>query len=225
MKDIIILNQVDSTNDYAKEHYMKLESETVIVAHEQIKGRGRSNHIWNSPTGNLYMTILFKNIKRNSIFNYLMNTSISIVRLLDNYNIDASIKYPNDIIVKNKKIAGILMETKGDEILDYLIIGIGININQLDFKELREKATSIYIEKHKEYNTIGVMKDFISILEVQKELYKEYIMKSYVLGKRIHYSNESFIVTGINKDGKLLLKGSCELEIHMNEISLEELYE
>jgi BirA family biotin operon repressor/biotin-[acetyl-CoA-carboxylase] ligase len=153
-----------------------------------------------------------------------MNASVSVIRLLQKYNIEATIKYPNDILVNGRKICGILIENKGLDKLDYVIVGIGLNINQVDFEELAISATSMSIETSFEYNVDGVIRDFIRILDEQKnDLYNEYLTSSMVIGKTISYKNELYKIETIMNNGSLLLEG--KVEVVLNEISLKELYE
>jgi BirA family biotin operon repressor/biotin-[acetyl-CoA-carboxylase] ligase len=224
MKDIIILDEVTSTNDYLKNHYLKYDHETIVVAKKQTKGRGRLDRVWMSDGSNMYLSILYKNIRRSDLFSHLMNASVSVIRLLQKYNIEATIKYPNDILVNGRKICGILIENKGLDKLDYVIVGIGLNINQVDFEELAISATSMSIETSFEYNVDGVIRDFIRILDEQKnDLYNEYLTSSMVIGKTISYKNELYKIETIMNNGSLLLEG--KVEVVLNEISLKELYE
>jgi BirA family biotin operon repressor/biotin-[acetyl-CoA-carboxylase] ligase len=224
-KNIIILEEVTSTNEYLKQYYKQLPDQTVVIAKKQLQGKGRLSRAWKSDPGNLYMSILKKGISRDSVFMELMNVSVSVVDLLKQCGIDAYIKYPNDIIVGRKKICGILIETMGFQILDYLVIGIGININQEHFQELSHKATSIMIETQKLLNIETVGDNLLQILHKEKDVYKEYIIHSYVIGKQIMYQGMPYIVTGVNLDGSMRLSGFKEINLTLNEISLEELYE
>lgn len=225
MKNVIILEEVTSTNEYLKQYYRQLPSETIVVAKRQSKGKGRLSRTWKSEVGNLYMSILKKGVDRNQIFNELMNVSVSVVRLLKEYGIQSYIKYPNDIIVGTKKICGILIESVGYEKIDTLIIGVGINICQDDFQEISHKATSIFIETGKKEEVDSIRKKFLSILQEEKDVYKEYIIYSYVIGKQIQYQGSQYIVSGVNLDGSIKLNGTKEINVPLNEITLEELYE
>ena len=225
MKNAIILDEVTSTNDYLKQYYKQLPSDVVVFAKKQIQGKGRLSRTWKSEEGNLYMSILKKDFPRTMIFQELMNVSVSVVRLLKEYGIHAYIKYPNDIIVGTKKICGILMESLGYKVLEYLIIGIGVNINQFDFNELSHKATSIFIETERTEEVVTFGEKLYSILQEEKNVYKEYIVHSYVIGKQIYHQGFPYIITGVNLDGSIKLSGFKELSIPLNEISFEELYE
>lgn len=138
-----------STQDLAK----SLEREGVFIAYEQKRGRGKEGRIWYSPAGlGLYMTVAVAiELNPNQLPLVVHKVALEICNWLGTFGLEAGIKKPNDVIVKGKKIAGILAETrikKGQP--SFLYIGIGINLNHSlsDFPfYLKEKATSLFIEK------------------------------------------------------------------------------
>ena len=149
---LIKLDAIDSTNIYVKELIAKgdIKNYTAVISKYQTSGRGRNKNIWqDEPSKNLNFT-LFKEFNGFKIENkFLLNiiSSISVFNLLKKYNLkNLSVKWPNDIMTGNKKISGILIENniRGKSI-NYSIVGIGINVNQLNFKNL-PKATSLRIE-------------------------------------------------------------------------------
>ena len=149
---LIKLDAIDSTNIYVKELIAKgdIKNYTAVISKYQTSGRGRNKNIWqDEPSKNLNFT-LYKEFNGFKIENkFLLNiiSSISVFNLLKNYNLkNLSVKWPNDIMTANKKISGILIENniRGKSI-NYSIVGIGINVNQLNFKNL-PKATSLRIE-------------------------------------------------------------------------------
>ena len=152
---IIKLDAIDSTNSYLKKLLNKeiLDDLTVVVSKHQTKGRGRNGNLWlNKPSLNLAFSIYkkFNNFQIDKKFLLNVITSISVHQILKKYNLnELTIKWPNDIMTGNKKISGILIENKirGNKI-NHSIIGIGININQGEFKNL-PNATSIFIETGK----------------------------------------------------------------------------
>lgn len=225
MENIIILDEVTSTNEYLKQYYKQLPDQTVVVAKKQSKGKGRLSRTWKSEAGNLYMSILNKGFQRKWVFYELMNVSVSIIDILKEYGISAYIKYPNDIIVSNKKICGILMESLGFTVLEYLITGIGVNLNQEDFEELSHKATSVFNETGKKVDITSFREKLYERIRQEKDVYKEYVIHSYVIGKQIFYQGMPYIVTGVNLDGSIQLSGFKVINVPLNEITLEELYE
>lgn len=136
---IINLKRVDSTNDYA--HMLinnnELMDETVIYANFQKHGRGQENNTWESEAWkNLTFTLVLfsKYLKAEQQFYLAHAVSLAIVDFLQSHKIDANIKWPNDILAGNKKIAGILIENSvlNDNLL-YSLVGIGLNVNQQYF--------------------------------------------------------------------------------------------
>lgn len=126
-KRIIHLMSVSSTQDEARKLVLR-EAEpegracpigTVIVADTQESGRGRRNREWVSPTGGLYTSIIMKNDTHLPL-----RVGVAVARALREWSIDALLKWPNDVIVSERKIAGILIEAMSDR----AIVGIGVNI-------------------------------------------------------------------------------------------------
>ena len=149
---LIKLDAIDSTNSYMKEliNYDKIEDYSVIISKHQTSGRGRNKNIWiDKPSMNLNFSMFkhLSNFKIKDKFFLNIITSISVYLLLKKYKIkNISIKWPNDIMAGNKKISGILIEnTIRGKLIINSVLGIGININQLCFKNL-PKATSIILE-------------------------------------------------------------------------------
>ena len=133
-----------------------MSSFSVISARSQTAGRGQRGNIWLSePDKNLTFSIVVK--YEGGLFSHMSAaeqiiiteiTSLTIVELLSNYGIDAKIKWPNDIYVNDKKICGILIEHSVCKAsLVHSIIGVGLNVNQLDFDKSLANPTSILLEK------------------------------------------------------------------------------
>lgn len=132
---LVELDIIDSTNDYLKQNYQQLPNFTIAKANYQTNGHGQFGRVWESKyKQNLMISILIK--KELPFLNNDVNPIIvsSILNTLDEFDIVAHYKYPNDIYVGHKKMAGILIETKYDENLKYMIIGIGLNVNQAEFE-------------------------------------------------------------------------------------------
>jgi len=171
---IIKLDAIDSTNSYLKKLLNKecLDDLTVVVSNHQTQGRGRNGNVWlNKPSLNLAFSIYKRFIDFEIDKKFMLNviSSISVYETLKKYNLfDLTIKWPNDIMTANKKISGILIENnvRGNRI-KHSIIGIGININQSEFKNL-PNATSIFIETGK-LNSIDMIAQ-----ELQKALEKNF---------------------------------------------------
>ena len=148
-------DSVDSTNNEAKRRIDSLADLSVISAVEQTAGRGQRGNIWLSDPGkNLTFSIavkyggeLFADASPENEFVINGIISLSVVELLAVHGIDARIKLPNDIYVNGKKICGILIEHSvlGSSLV-HSIIGVGLNVNQLDFDESLANPTSMLLE-------------------------------------------------------------------------------
>ena len=228
-KQIINLDSVNSTNDYIKKNIDSLDEGCFVIDKQQTRGRGRHNNSWESPLGNLYCSYLVKgNFNRENIFEFHTTTSIAIIKTLERYSLSGLIKFPNDIIVNSKKIAGILIETIGYEKIDYVIVGIGINLNQREFLDLNSKATSISKEKGRDVNIVSFMNVLLACINNTKAdgtTFSEYLDKSIVIDRRITYNGNEAIIKQIKPNGNIVLENSNTLyEVNYNEISLSEIY-
>lgn len=152
-QQILYYESIDSTNKYAKQIATEENSEgIVVISEEQTEGRGRLGRNWTSPKGKgVWMSIIVKpDIEPIDASKVTQITAASIYSALREMGIETQIKWPNDIILNNKKVCGILTEMSSEMMqINYMVIGIGINANleQDDIPEdIREKATSIKIE-------------------------------------------------------------------------------
>ena len=166
----ILLDSVDSTNNYAKSISKETLENVLIIANNQTAGRGTKGSTWYSEANsNILMSFLIKNIKNKST---LKDITIKIGKIVyevlnNNFNLDFEIKLPNDIMCNNKKICGILCErSMANEKTNYLVIGIGINVNQITFNdEIKNIATSLKKELGYDINK----NDLISEIEKKVE--------------------------------------------------------
>ena len=152
----IYLDSIDSTNNWVKFHLSELSSLTCIIAKEQTAGRGRFKRHWISPRGeNIYAT-LYLTVPLGS--GYLSNLgqimAFACAKVLRGLGFGAQLKWPNDILIHGKKIAGVLTEiiTQAEEIA--VIIGIGINVNMptASLDAITPPATSLLQLSQKKWN-------------------------------------------------------------------------
>ena len=127
-----VYKSLDSTMNQAKELAEKnFPDGTVVIAETQTQGIGRNGRIWISPRGGLWLSIVFRpriEIGYMFIFSYMI--SLSVAEAIKKIGADPKIKWPNDILLENKKVAGILIDSKStDKEVKYIIAGIGINVN------------------------------------------------------------------------------------------------
>lgn len=160
---IIFLDEVDSTNEWVKRQ-SDLPHGTVVMAAFQTRGKGQYNHRWEAnPNENILMTRLWKGPVIPTIYNLQKNLGLLLVSVLSNYQINATIKTPNDILVNNKKIAGILLETQMTEgVFENFIIGIGLNVNQKEFPDYLPNATSMAIETSQSFELRDVLNSILA---------------------------------------------------------------
>jgi len=222
-KEFHHFKSIDSTNSYAKKIMEKKPREgTVIVSEIQICGRGRKSRPWTSSKNGLWFSvILFPHISPQKSIYVTMTASIAIVEAIQKIcDIDAEVKWPNDILINGKKVCGILTEIDAEiDQINYSIIGIGMNVNNIVTDELKDKAISLQMIKNTRIDRKALL---CSILEHFDALYirlkemgldeikKKWIASSKMIGKNIIVHGEkekiSGKVMGIDDQGCLLLK-------------------
>src|SRR4030065_196749 len=167
-------HQLATTMKTAKELAKKGTAEgTVIIADTQTAGKGRMGRAWPSPEGSLAMSLILKPSLDN-LPQLVMIASLAVVRTIKKVaGLETQIKWPNDILIKGKKVCGILIENevKGDGV-NFAIIGIGINVNfdPLDFPEIADIATSLSHELGAEVSKVKLISTLLFELE---QLYLE----------------------------------------------------
>lgn len=155
-RNIQYFDSIDSTNKWAKELAFEEKEGTVVIAEEQLAGKGRLGRDWVSPKGKgVWMSIVLKpKVEPMEVAKITLLGAAAVHNALEKINVNSKIKWPNDILIEDKKICGILTEMNCElNMINYVVIGIGINVN-LDNKEipedLKHKATSIRISQGKE---------------------------------------------------------------------------
>ncbi|OFZ09102.1 MAG: biotin--[acetyl-CoA-carboxylase] ligase [Bacteroidetes bacterium RIFCSPHIGHO2_02_FULL_44_7] len=149
-RKIIHLDSVDSTNNYAANLLKagQIESGTVIMADEQFAGRGQRAAVWSVNSGeNLTFSFFIDNVNLSVDRQFVLTqlVSMSLLDLLAKLGLTATIKWPNDLYCGERKIAGVLIENQlHGALVKSAIVGIGLNVNQDEFKGF--KATSTFIE-------------------------------------------------------------------------------
>lgn len=239
--NLIKLGAISSTNAYMKQllNEQYVENFTVVTAENQTNGKGQMGAVWHTEEGkNLTFTVLVKDLllSIDEIFNLNAAVSVSIIEVLEKYNIPAlSIKWPNDILSGNKKIGGILIENSiknNGEI--FSVIGIGLNVNQRNFEGL-EKASSLsiimgkYFEKDILLNLIieKLKRNIARLLSNDTQvLWLKYQSMLYKKGIPMPFdkNDQKFmgIIQGVTKSGKLevLLEDDTIAEYEIKEVKL-----
>ena len=221
----IILNDVESTNDYAKQLLStNPPNGTVIISKMQNNGRGQKANSWVSPVGGLYYScILNLNIHERLTMLTLACGAACHEAIDELTTLNANLKWINDIEFNNKKVAGILLESKARADKATVIIGVGINVNtnleELP-PEIREKTTSLQKETSKQFNILQLAALVSNYLEEYLHTFEDenynlikslWIQKSRTLGRRIQFGPEDQrlegVVIDINTYGALIVQG------------------
>lgn len=226
-KNIHYYKQITSTQKLALELARKEASEgTTVIAEEQTEGRGRFDRTWYSPLGKgLYFSIVLKpKMPLQFIPQLTLLFSVALCRTIrQETGLDAGIKWPNDIMIRDKKVAGILLESNAEDIrVHHVIAGVGINVNfqAHDFQdELQNVATSLRIESGKEMDRVHLLRKFMEELEkwyfhFQKQGFKHIRMLwealNITLDRHVTVKSGDHLYTGIataiDETGALILK-------------------
>jgi BirA family biotin operon repressor/biotin-[acetyl-CoA-carboxylase] ligase len=177
-KKIHYFHEVDSTNNVAKKLAEDgAEEGTIVIAETQTRGRGRLGKTWLSPTGGIWMSIILRPHSPPADAPQLtLMTGVAVAKTLQKEcGLDVGIKWPNDILIGEKKVCGILTEANAKfNTLDYVVVGIGIDAN-VDTKvfpsDLRNGATSLKNELNKEIKGVSLVQQFLKNFE---EIYGDF---------------------------------------------------
>ena len=200
------------------------EDGTVVISEEQTEGTGRLKRKWHSPSnGGIWLSLIVRpDIPPYQAPQLTLLTAVAAVQTLTRIGVNAGIKWPNDLLVNGRKIAGILTELHAEsDQIHHVIIGIGMNINQPieSFPdELKTVATSVLIETDHWIDRAELLKNFFMNFE---ELYLLFLEKGFepikqlwekysiTIGKKVTVQNLrgsiNGIATGINHDGVLII--------------------
>jgi len=226
-QEIVYRDVVDSTQNLAKQLAAEETTKhgTVVIANEQQGGKGRLGRPWQSkPNLGLWLSLILKpNISPTEAAQFTLLAAVSVVETLRDFNIQATIKWPNDCLVDGKKIVGILTEMQADiQQVAYIVAGIGINVHheQIDFaQEIAGIATSMRISGGKDFSRDLVASELLNRFE---QLYDLYLAEGFsgikslwekyapIIGQKIRVVtlNEELIgrAVAIADDGALLVE-------------------
>jgi len=239
-RNFIYCDEITSTNTELlgnKQKYKK--SGSVLLAEKQVKGKGRKDRTWQSAKGmNLTFSILLnKDVASELNINRLnLASSLTLALSIENlFQLKIDLKWPNDVLVNGKKVAGILIETsiKGSTI-ERVVIGFGINLNQIAFQgEFNYPPTSLKIETGTNIDRELMLAEILNIFEElviklqsnPKSILDEWREKCKMIGDKITITDgdksKSGIFYDVDENGYLLLKRNSEIEkIHFGDVSL-----
>ena len=236
---ILTFDTLDSTNSYLKRNGKYLDHFTVVQANHQEQGKGRLGRSWQDQGNSLLFSILLKEkIEPERVPLLSLLAGASVVLTLEHYGLTPLVKWPNDTLVSEKKISGILTEAVSEGENIFYIVGIGINLNQKEFEgELSQKATSLFLLTKKEYDKEEVLtvllsyftplyqdymqggKKFLTVVKSHSYLDQKEVSLDYY-GEHIHGT-----VIDITDKGTLLLDVSGkQIEVSSGEVTLNQMY-
>lgn len=183
-KPVFYTAQTESTNLWARQllETESLPEGTLVLASQQTGGRGRLGRIWSSPPGGLYFSLVLRpplDLQRASLLSLVM--AAACARSLQQYTgCSCGIKWPNDVMINERKAGGILLEASGEiDRLDYVVAGIGINVNLLPQdmpEEIRPLATSLAIAAGQYYDLSQLL---VSLLQDLRHDYYRFLQEGF----------------------------------------------
>jgi len=240
-REFIYFEEVDSTNNELMKYPELLPNGAVLLAESQTNGKGRTGKTWiSNPEQNLTFSILLnEDLDKFSLPLLNLTTALSVGQAIENlFQLDINLKWPNDVLVKNNKIAGILVESKSkSNLIEKVIIGIGINVNQPIFKGNFEiHPTSVLKELKREVSRERLLSEFLNIFEENietlvynpKEILQNWKNKCKMLDGKIKIINGEIVKVGkfidVDNEGFLVLrKNDNSLEtIAFGDVSIRE---
>jgi BirA family biotin operon repressor/biotin-[acetyl-CoA-carboxylase] ligase len=245
-KRVYYFEEIDSTQNFAEQIALdEKENGTIVVAEKQTAGKGRLDRKWTSPKGGIWFSLII-----HPKFDVSTSTlvpiagAVALAKAIKNtLNIDVSVKWPNDITLNGKKVAGMLVDASFQaNNIDYLILGIGINFN-IDAKKIEKKLSKsanfygVNSLRKKDDSTPPkiLLREFLVqfekiLIQLNKgekaKIVKEWTKKADKIGKKISINTSdgkiSGVAQGIDKDGALKLKTSKGIKkIFVGDVVLE----
>lgn len=241
-KNFLYYPQTDSTNELAKRllKQQPIASGTVLVTGKQTEGKGRRGRHWESPRGGLWFSIILQpKLPLTQVALFSLVCAVAACEALKTFSVpQPAIKWPNDIFINGKKIVGILLEVSGElELTDYVIVGIGINvnvdINQFN-QELKSSMTSLARENGRLFDQVEILAEILSMIEKYyfkfiehgfSDILLEFKKSCFHLNRQVKIYNGSKNIEGINVDiddmGSLVIDTGNKIEkITTGDVSL-----
>jgi BirA family biotin operon repressor/biotin-[acetyl-CoA-carboxylase] ligase len=238
---IIHVNKTDSTQNTVIEYLQNdFYSSILLIAKTQTKGRGRKEDDWCSPEGGFWATLgistsLFLNNSQLALFHYF--TAALLARVIrEEYNLLVQIKWPNDLLYENKKLAGILIEYITGLENNYILIGMGVNLNNsstempddlksitISIKDIIKKTVSLdafahQVRSHADHYISPITENKQKVIQ---HLIEEYNQYSRIYGKEVILDDSKrYLCNGINHEGVMQFrKGENTLNLTIDDLT------
>ena len=219
LKDIIWFESCDSTMDICHRFASITKKELSIGAFSQLKGRGTKNRSWISPKGNVFLSFLLHPDPLKVHIIHMLGTLAIYEFLSQNYHFDnITLKWPNDVMIKGKKISGVLQENVyQNQDLTYSVLGLGLNVNLEEIYNIDTEYTSMKLITGKSYNVKNIASKIIphfynlySSSMATNDIVSLWKNKIDTIGKEVilemkNNKRLSGKVKGVNDEGDLLL--------------------
>ena len=235
---IIRLDKVTSTNDVMKKCARDGEAEgLVVVAKRQTRGRGRLGRDWVSPEGGLYLSVLLRpRSDPKELTRLTVHSSVPVAKAIEKVTgLRTELKWPNDVQVDGRKVAGLLVEGTGQQgRIAYVVLGIGVNVNTAASDLNVEGASSLKREAGHEIDLDRLLDEILRELWAYYERFQrgdrpeaEYARRSSILGRQIEATVGREVFRGkalhLDPDGALVIKSDAGLVLRLawvNETSI-----
>ena len=244
-KNLIVLDSVNSTNDYLKKLGNEgCENGTVVAAREQTRGKGRLGRTWQSKKddGISFSVLLRPNVAPSEVSAITPLAGLAVCKAIREYTkLDCVIKWPNDIIIGRKKLVGILTEMSAEfDAVEYVITGIGINVDHTSFpEEIAFKATSLLLEtgRHIDKNEFlacvleHLENEFVkNNLELTPTALSEYTDLCATVGRSVTFQRGtrriSGMAVGVSEHGelKVMMSDGTICLVNSGEVTVQGIY-
>ena len=224
-KKIYTFETIDSTNNCARALAGCWAAEgTVVISEHQTLGKGRHGRAWQAnPLENLTFSLILRPTVPPDYLNLLpLYVAVAVAKAVeDSTGLRVECKWPNDLLVNGRKFAGILLEGAVKEnALEYVVVGIGLNVNQLKFDgDLEHRATSLRRECGREIDRPGLFRSILASLELYyheiissnaQAILPSWLSHCTMLNKQISVSTNGSIISGVvkglSREGGLILQ-------------------
>jgi len=220
-QNVLYYPSVTSTNDIARQQaLLKAAEGTAVIADRQTAGKGRLKREWVTPQGNIAATIILYPARKNLHFLTMLASLAVLYSIEKTTGLKCRLKWPNDVLINNRKVCGILLESQAStDSVEYAIAGIGINVNMklADHPEIASIATSLADEAGREVSRTTLLQNlFVEMeklylrLQSGESLLPEWRDHLATLGKQIHVRAGDEVFAGIAEsvadDGSLMLR-------------------